>query len=265
MASPPAGQLVWRRHAAGPAPSPHAVRATCMQLLPLVEMFCKWELQEDCSNLEALMLRFDSEAELESDDLGRALLFMIRNDEDGLPASTPDIQREAAPDLVAGPFELLRGRLAPAGAAIQTLQPQVLAVIGYKIEFSFRKNLLCTVTCSSVPRHPCSSLVPAVCQFGCSYLIQNSLCCNLCRFTATIPPALGSFACLWLPWVFFELQPPLQSACRFLVLSPAPRFLASGSGISAAYTVAQSRRAFSLSVSHCMVVVVLFTLFMGSC
>jgi len=62
-----------------------------MQLLPLVEMYCRWELLEDCSNLEALMWRFDSEAELESNDLGRALLFMIRNDEDGLPASMPHI------------------------------------------------------------------------------------------------------------------------------------------------------------------------------
>lgn len=153
------------------------------------------------------MLRFDSEAELESHDLGRALLFMVRNDEEGLPASTPHIQREAAEDLVAGPFEVLRGRLAAVDAAIRTLQPQVLAVIGYILEFTFHENLFCTVTCSSVSWHPCSSLLPAVCQFGCCDLIQNSFCWHLCCFPATIPPDVGSFACLWLPWVFFQLCP----------------------------------------------------------
>jgi hypothetical protein len=170
-----------------------------MQLLPLVEMYCRWELLEDCSNLEALMWRFDSEAELESNDLGRALLFMIRNDEDGLPASTPHIQRQEAVDLVPCPFELLRGRLAAAGAAIRTLQPQVLAVMGYILEIYFHKNLLCTVTCSSVSWHPCSSRLPAVCQFGYSHLMQISFKWHVCRFPATIPPNVGSFACLWLP------------------------------------------------------------------
>ena len=51
-------------------------------------MFCKWELQEDCTNLRALMLRFDSEEELDSHELGRSLLFMVRNEDvdvDGLP------------------------------------------------------------------------------------------------------------------------------------------------------------------------------------
>lgn len=45
------GQLVWRRHRGPNPPSHHALRGTCVQLLPLLEMYCKWELQEDCSNL----------------------------------------------------------------------------------------------------------------------------------------------------------------------------------------------------------------------
>ena len=64
------GQLVWRRHANSPLPSHHMLRTTCMQILPLVEMFCRWELQEDCGNLRALMHRFDSESELQSTELG---------------------------------------------------------------------------------------------------------------------------------------------------------------------------------------------------
>ena len=74
------GQLVWRRHVHLPPPSRHAIRATCMQLLPLVEMYCKWELEEDCLDLRALMSRFDSEEEIESHALGQSLLFMVRDD-----------------------------------------------------------------------------------------------------------------------------------------------------------------------------------------
>ena len=79
------GQLVWRRHTCLPPPSHHALRTTCMHILPLVEMYCRWELQEDCSDLGALMVRFDSESELESNALGRSLLRMIRDDDNALP------------------------------------------------------------------------------------------------------------------------------------------------------------------------------------
>lgn len=60
-----------------------------MQLLPLVEMYCKWELKEDCSNLQELMLQFDSEAELETHELGRSLLHMLRDDDIGLRVPPP--------------------------------------------------------------------------------------------------------------------------------------------------------------------------------
>ena len=116
-----AGRLVWQRHANLPPPSHHAVRTTCMQLLPLVEMYCKWELEEDCTNLRALMLRFDSESELESHDLGRSLLSMLRDDDIGLqslPNTTP-------PPPMPSPFDLVRDRLAAAGLAIRNLHAQV--------------------------------------------------------------------------------------------------------------------------------------------
>ena len=71
---------MWRRHMHGHFPSLHGIRSSCMQLLPLVEMYCKYELQEDCIGLRDMMLRFDSELELGSHDLGRALLCMVRED-----------------------------------------------------------------------------------------------------------------------------------------------------------------------------------------
>jgi hypothetical protein len=52
------GQLVWRRFDPACIPSHRAVCTTCVQLLPLIEMYCKWELQDDCNNLWELMLRF---------------------------------------------------------------------------------------------------------------------------------------------------------------------------------------------------------------
>ena len=61
-----------------------------MELLPLVEMYCRWELEKDCNDLRALMVRYDSELELETHELGRSLLFMLRNDDvdlDTLPRS----------------------------------------------------------------------------------------------------------------------------------------------------------------------------------
>ena len=115
------GQLVWRRHAHPPPPSRHAIRATCMELLPLVEMYCRWELAEDCSNLQALMLRFDSEEELESHALGRSLLFMVRDDEVGAE-SLPRLTTVAAP---CDPFRDVRERLAAAGSAIDGIQQHV--------------------------------------------------------------------------------------------------------------------------------------------
>lgn len=116
-----AGHLVWRRHAHGPSPSHHVIRSTCMQLLPLVEMYCRWVLQEDCSDLRSLMFRFDSESELQSHELGRSLLFMLRNeDEDfhGLPQHVPIVLR-------VNPFDVVRERLSAAGMAIRGLGLQV--------------------------------------------------------------------------------------------------------------------------------------------
>lgn len=92
-----------------------------MQLLPLVEMFCKWELEEDCTSLRALMLRFDSESELESHELGRSLLFMVQEDVDLLeilPQPIPLVPH-------ANPFEVVRERLAPVAMAITNLQQHV--------------------------------------------------------------------------------------------------------------------------------------------
>lgn len=115
------GQLVWRRHVHFPLPSHYALRATCMQLLPLVEMYCKWELQEDCSDLWALMVRFDSEVQLESHGLGRSLLSMMRDDADGLEI----LPRNAPLVATANPFDVVRERLAAAGHAIRDLHQQV--------------------------------------------------------------------------------------------------------------------------------------------
>ena len=97
------------------------VRSTCTQLLPLLEMFCKWELQEDCSNLRALMLRFDSKPVMESTELGRSLLHMVREQDVGFE-SLPRFTTIIPPT---NPFDVVRKRLAAAGRAIHDLHPQV--------------------------------------------------------------------------------------------------------------------------------------------
>jgi hypothetical protein len=84
-------------------------------------MYCKWELQDDCSDLGALMRRFESESDLESNFLGRSLLHMIRDDD----APLPDTQRHHFVDTQPNPFNAFRERLAAAEHAIQELRPQV--------------------------------------------------------------------------------------------------------------------------------------------
>jgi hypothetical protein len=112
---------VWRRHADRPLPSHHALCTTCIQLLPLVEMYCKWELEEDCSDLRTLMLRFDYETDLQSHELGRSLLSMLHDDNLGVHNFPHQLDIASPVD----PFELFRERLATAGTAIRGLQQQV--------------------------------------------------------------------------------------------------------------------------------------------
>jgi hypothetical protein len=143
LTSPPshllAGRLVWRRFAADSTPSHHAVRATCVQILPLIDMYCKYVLQEDSTNLWGLMVRYDCEAELASHELGRSMLEMIRDDDDGAPQILPPrVRRPTA----ASPFDAIRSTLAAMDVALQTLRPQV--------------HLDLDVTClCSPPDHPC--------------------------------------------------------------------------------------------------------------
>ena len=112
---------MWRQHGSSSCPSHHALRATCMQLLPLVEMYCKWELLEDCSNLRALMRRFDSEAALESHELGRSMLQMLHDDDVGMFVLPPRAQFSAPID----PFDDIKSSLVVVHTSFQALQPQV--------------------------------------------------------------------------------------------------------------------------------------------
>ena len=129
---PPAGELVWRRHGSPGVPSHRALRATCMALLPLVEMYCKWELEEDCSDLTALMHRFDSEAVLATHELGRSLLLMLRDEETGLEILPPPLHLAAA----VNPFDAIRGRLQALDTAFQALRPQVHPAVVCSRQFS---------------------------------------------------------------------------------------------------------------------------------
>lgn len=127
LTSPPArllaGRLVWRRFASDCTPSHHAVRATCVQLLPLIDMYCKYVLQEDSTNLRGLMVRYDCEADLASHDLGRSMLAMLRDDDDGGPLILPARVHMAAP---VSPFDAIRATLAAMDVALQTMRPHVL-------------------------------------------------------------------------------------------------------------------------------------------
>jgi hypothetical protein len=126
------------------APLRHSIRTACMQLLPLVEMYCRWELQEDCSNLQALMERFDSVFELETHDLGQSLLRMVRDEDDGLLAYSERRHAEPSPNRRTDPFGAVRARLAAVDLAFQGLQAHVLIVLGFskKCAVGSKNNLI---------------------------------------------------------------------------------------------------------------------------
>lgn len=115
-----------RHLARGPAATHRGIRDTCMQLLPIVEMYCKWVLQEDCANLRALMVRFDDERELESHELGQSLLSMIRDNDEGLNS----LPRCVHIDAPTNPFDAIRAGLAAVDLAFRGLHPQVHVVMG---------------------------------------------------------------------------------------------------------------------------------------
>lgn len=128
---------MWRHLLRLPSPSRHEVRAKCMQLLPLCEKYCKFVLEDDCSDLRALMLRFDNERELESHELGRSLLLMIRDDDDnGLDRLHSRMQFTVA----SSPFDAVRAGLAAVDVAFRGIRPQVHAVMGLCGTCNKRRN-----------------------------------------------------------------------------------------------------------------------------
>lgn len=70
------------------------------------------------------MHRFDSELDLETHELGRSLLFMIRDDDMGLHTLPPPASYIAP----VNPFDAVCERLAAVELAIRVLRPQVAAV-----------------------------------------------------------------------------------------------------------------------------------------
>lgn len=117
---------MWRRHAVPNNPSPCAICATCMQFLPLVKIYCKWDLEEDCTNLRALVLCFDSEAELDTHELGRSLLLVLPDDDIVLQVLPP---RQLA--AAVNPFDAIGSRLAAIDNAFHSLQPHVDPVVDF--------------------------------------------------------------------------------------------------------------------------------------
>lgn len=114
-------------------------------------MYCKWELQEDCTNLGELVRRFDSEAELLSHDLGRSMLQLVRDDDVGLHQLLPRTRTAPAPN----PFDAIRTSLAAVDNAFQGLQPQVH--VGLDVSFLVRAH-----RCSACRKGTAICLFPIV-------------------------------------------------------------------------------------------------------
>lgn len=176
-----AGQLVWRRHRSSSPPSRHAVRATCMDLLPLIEMYCRWELQEECGNLRALMDRFDSEASLQTTELGCSLLLMLRDNDDGLQFRAP--RQESSPPL--NPFAAIRGRLAAVDRAFQGLHAQVLPSVDIGLGVSTVLSVYLSPALADILR---SSGRPITCNPN---FVSGTACRPFAATSICAPPPVG--------------------------------------------------------------------------
>lgn len=183
-----AGELVWRRHRGPNPPSRHAVRATCMEILPLIEMYCRWELEEECGNLRDLMERFDSQASLETTELGRNLLLMLRDDDVGLQFRTQRQESLAIPN----PFAAIRGRLAAVDRAFQGLHAQVLPPVDIGLGVSSVRSLHLSHACAYCLR-----------SFGCHIICNTNFVSNtayshfaVSSICATPPWCLQSHVCV---------------------------------------------------------------------
>ena len=176
-----AGRLVWRWFPSGCTPSHHALRAACVQLLPLIEMYCRYVLEEDCSSLWALMVRYDCEADLASHDLGRSMLAMLRDDDDDGPRPMPAPMHMSAP---ISPFDAIRGTLAAMDVALQTMRPQVLLALDVTC-FYYPAERSC---CNFAPRSVCfrAGVCPSPVngEFGGPLIFLGSL-----GFLCLLPPS----------------------------------------------------------------------------
>ena len=83
------------------------------------------------------MLRFDSEADLESHELGRSLLLMIRDEDIGLQVPPPRVHFSTP----VNPFDAIRSRLAAVDIAFEALQPQVHVVLDFPSSCSMPRML----------------------------------------------------------------------------------------------------------------------------
>jgi hypothetical protein len=134
-----------------------------MQLLPLIKMYCKYVLQEDCTNLWGLIVRYDCEANLASHDLGRSMLAMLRDDDDGGPQILPARVHMTAP---VSPFDAIKTTLAAMDVALQTMHPQVHLAL----------DVICL--CSPAERSCCNLALRSICcRVGvCPSLFNAKLC-----------------------------------------------------------------------------------------
>lgn len=154
------------------------------------------------------MLRFDSEALLETDVLGRALLLMVRDDDEGLQMSSRRLQVVAPVD----PFQAIRSRLSAVDIAFQGLQAQV------------HLDVVSTPDCT-VPgiaragiRHGCLVLFgivvnknPAMHSIFSHPFLPSPGRCPVSRIASSLPPF--SFCC-----DVFEVHAPPCAFGRFQIL-----------------------------------------------
>ena len=118
--------------------------------------------------MQALMERFASISELKTHDLGRSLLRMVRDEENGLLSFSERRHAEPSPSRRTDPFGAVRARLASVDLAFQGLLAQVLIVIGFSKKCAVGSNKNFMSGC-----HSKSVIAAGVRQCCPQFLMQN--------------------------------------------------------------------------------------------
>ena len=136
------------------------------------------------------MDRFDDEEELESTALGRSLLSLVREEDEGMDTLPRRIHAAAPPN----PFEAIRARLASTGHAIRGLGPQVHANLCLCAPCAIHKINKMALQCAFIFFRTHRTSFPPMCCLGLAFSVVSLTVLLLSTSTLGLHSVHGCFS-----------------------------------------------------------------------